>query len=350
MKKFLLLLVAAVLAGGLILGCAQPSSFEVTLKAGSAEGVASDSIKVEPFDGFNLITWKGTSDTSAYYTVYRKSIINDEIDEGTIVKSPSTLSSYGSGVSPIKGIAYRTDTDIVAGAKYVYGVVSYGYKDNSSAYNDTSGDVALGEISYISDIVWQAEPEGGYAAAKKPVPGTELPKVADPTATFVRVNTVKNGAGSKTDVTEKIVITLSGLVPGYKYDVGIAAKWWNPAKPVTAPDSLKERDWGKWGTSYSVTGYGGQWISADNNVFSVRDYLDYGGTKVLDSVALGSLADYTTDDKTYDNWKGRVYVQIGSNVDGVTYPYTGADTDSTTATDFDSNVVKVIGDFNATGK
>jgi hypothetical protein len=344
MKKFLLLLVAAVLVSGLVLSCAQPAtSLEVTLKAGSAENVGSDSITVEPINGYNLITWKGTADASAKYTLYRKSIIDGEIDEGTIV----TPSGIGSGVTPIKGIAYATDTQIVADAQYVYGVVSYGYKNNSQAGGGNTA--SPGEVMYVSDIVWQDEPEGGYVKAKKPAAGTELPAAPAVTATAVRVNTSKPSTSGTTDVADEIVITLKGLTPGYTYTLGIPwTNWFNPlASP--APAAMEERTWGRWNTDsaeYQTTLYTKGWIQINGNsdVFSIADYLDYEGTLELSAVSLG-INDYSEASKSYDNWKARLYVRIGSGISGVTYPRTEADTgtaDAGTGTRFASNEIKLL--------
>jgi hypothetical protein len=339
MKKFLLLLVAVVLAGGLVLSCSQPSSYDITLKAGSAEGVAPDSIKVEAINGYNLITWQNTPDTGNTYTVYRKTIIDGEIDEGTIIANIGSPT-----VTPIKGIAWAQDTNIVADAQYVYGVVSRGYKDNTST-----------DVQYVSEIVWQNEPEGGYVTAKKPAAGTELPVAPAVTATAVRANSSKNSTTGQADVSDGIVFTVKGLVPGYSYTFGIV--WRNQVTPASAsPASFNEIDWGYWGGGFVTTAGGGDWYRGWTSVpatFTISDYLDYGDTIDLSEVTLqfgattGSASyfyDYDSTTKHYlDSWSGRLYVRYGAG-QGVaaTYPVTQADQASTTGTRFNSNEVKLL--------
>jgi hypothetical protein len=328
MKKFLLLLVAVVLAGGLVLSCSQPSSYEITLKAGSAEGVAPDSIKVEAINGSNLITWKGTSDTKEDYTVYRKTIIDGEIDEGTI-----KVIATSANVTPIKGIAYASDSNIDADIQYVYGVVSKGFKEGSA------------DAVTISDLVWQNEPEGGYVKAKKPAAGTELPAAPAVTATIVRVNAEKPGASGMTDVADQAVITLKGITPGYTYRVGIATTnytYYGLQQATLA--TINEVNWGAWDSADTSNSseLDTRWIqiNSDVNVFDIEKYLDYGDTLELSPVSL-QIYDYSTAAETFDNWKGRLYVRIGSGVNGVTYPRTGPEY-TTNGTRFYTNEVKLL--------
>jgi hypothetical protein len=245
---------------------------------------------VEPINGYNLITWKGTADASANYTLYRKSIIDGEIDEGTIkVVGDSRWTSSNVGITPIKAISYVQDWDIETDVQYVYGVVSRGYKDG---YND---------VNSISDLVWQDEPEGGYVKAKKPAAGTAV--AAAPAVTVVgtpvRGNSSTPTTAGVVNVNDSIVITVKGLTPGYTYRFGIA--YTNQTTPNDAsPAALNESNWGSWGgsgnnvvgSSYTdsngnsasaITGNasyyrGWTWINGGSNVFSVQDYLDYGDT------------------------------------------------------------------------
>jgi hypothetical protein len=355
MKKFLLLLVAVVLAGGLVLSCSQPSSYEITLKAGSAEGVAPDSIKVEAINGYNLITWKSPSDTKNDYTVYRKTVIDGEIDEGTI-----KVVTNWTDITPIKAIAYAQDWSIDADAKYVYGIVSRGFKEGSA------------DAVAISDLVWQNEPEGGYVTAKKTAAGTRVDAAPPVTATAVRGDRSTNTTTDVVDIKDTIVITVKGLKPGYSYQFGIA--WINRSSPnaataATAPTDAERGGWAwdaTWytppnGDGYYVSGagqanadYDRGWapINGGYNVFSIADYLDYGDTIELpettlqyspSSSSVSNFYDYysTSANRHYlDSWSGRLYVQYGT--DHGTYPVTAYNGASTDGTRFNSNQVELL--------
>jgi hypothetical protein len=341
MKKFLLLLVAAVLACGLVLSCSQPSAYDITLKAGSAEGVAPDSIKVEALNGSNLITWKSPSDTSGNsgYTVYRKTIIDGEIDEGTI-----TQLSGSAAVTPIKAIAWVQDNNIETDIQYVYGVVSRSYKDGGTSGSD---------VQYVSEIVWQDEPEGGYVKAKKTAAGTAVLEAPPVTATIARGNTRTTTTTGYTEVKDTVVITVTGLVPDYTYKFGIA--WINQSTPNnTTPTAPNERQWGTWNGSIGAANsdYSRGWtqINSGSNVYTIPDYLDYGNTIELtettlqytdDGISARNFDDYSSATKHYlDSWVGRLCVQYDS-VNG-TYPVTAPNYDVAAITTlFFSNEVKL---------
>jgi hypothetical protein len=146
-----------------------------------------------------------------------------------------------------------------------------------------------------------------------------------------------------TDVADSAVITLKGLTPGYTYTLGIATTNWVNPLAGTAP-TLDERHWGAFdnadGTDANINN---SWIqiNSSGDVFSIANYLDYGDTLELSSVNLG-ISDYTTTSKTYDNWKARLYVRIGSGVSGVAYPRTEADTSVATGTRFATNETKLL--------
>jgi hypothetical protein len=357
MKKFLLLLVAVVLAGGLVLSCAQPSSYEITLKAGSAEGVAPDSIKVEAINGYNLITWKGTSDTKEDYTVYRKTVIDGEIDEETI-KVVTTWTE----ITPIKAIAYTQDWNIEADARYVYGIVSRGFKEGSA------------DAVAISDLVWQNEPEGGYVTAKKTAAGTRVAAAPAVTATAVRGDRSTTTTTDVVDIKDTIVITVKGLKPDYSYQFGIA--WINRSSPnavsAVTPTEAQRGGWAvdavwvppagnddgyyRSGAGQANADYDRGWapINGGYNVFSIADYLDYGDTIELPEMTLqysygsgstnvsGFYDYYSTSVSRHelDSWSGRLYVQYGTNYG--TYPVTAYNGGSNDGTRFNSNQVELL--------
>jgi hypothetical protein len=204
MKKFLLLLVAVVLAGGLVLSCAQPSSFEVTLAPGSAEAVSTEAIKYDVLPGYNLVQWDGANDGSSYQ-IYRKTVDadNNPVD--------ASILYLGSGYQTATlQLWFYADQAVKDGEKYQYGIVTVSYKDSGN------------DVVVKSEISWQAETDAvKYAAANKPAPGTKYQVPATPpTVTITPINSSTPGVAipaGQADTADRILITVSGLDLNYKY-------------------------------------------------------------------------------------------------------------------------------------
>jgi hypothetical protein len=199
MKKFLLLLVAAVLVSGLVLSCAQPSSFEVTLAPGSAPEVDGTKIVATALTNAILVKWAAAQDSSGYY-VYRKEVTADGPQDSTLV-----LRSQGASSTP-KGVPYYFDTGIVNGKKYQYGIVSQSYKSGT--------DVVL-----RSEIIWQEETEADKFATASVAAVGEV-AITAPTYTIGKINSTAAGTvalGTDKDFVEDFLLTIDGLVPGIKY-------------------------------------------------------------------------------------------------------------------------------------
>jgi hypothetical protein len=201
MKKTLPLLVAAVLAVGLVISCSQPSSFEVTLTPGSAESVSTEAIKYSALAGGNLVSWDGANDGSSYQ-VYRKTVDadNNPVD--------SSILSLGNGTQTNNlSLWYYLDTAVKNGEKYQYGIVTVGYKD-----------AANGGVVVRSEIAWQAETDTNkYAAANVPVVGSKFSVPSFPEVKIDMINSVIPGTTGLEDFADKMLVTISNLDPFYSY-------------------------------------------------------------------------------------------------------------------------------------
>jgi hypothetical protein len=103
---------------------------------------------------------------------------------------------------------YYLDKAVKNGEKYQYGIVTTGYKN--------ANDVVV-----KSEIAWQDETDTNkYAAANKPAVGSKFSVPAFPEVKIDLINSVTPGislpAGSE-DVADKMLVTISGLDPFYKY-------------------------------------------------------------------------------------------------------------------------------------
>jgi hypothetical protein len=278
MKKTLLLLVAAVLALGLVISCAQPSSFEVTLTPGSAEAVSTESIKYDVLPGYNLVQWDGANDGSGY-GIYRKTV---DADNNPVDASILALNN-GSQTNTLK-LWYYQDTAVKDGEKYQYGIVTTSYKDSGN------------DVVVKSEIAWQAETETSkYAAANVPAKGTKYSLPATlPEATITLVNTSIPGTSGWLDVADQAVLTISKLDLNYTYKLGIQ---------TSTSSGTPE-------TSYT----GGFTLNSGNDIWGgnaaarISNYLENGTTIILSGITTG-YADTTTL-TAYDTYAKRLVVQI----------------------------------------
>jgi hypothetical protein len=264
MKKFLLLLVAAVLAGGLVLSCTQPSSFEVTLTPGSAPAVNGEKIVAEQLVNSILVKWDAAED-SAGYTVYRKEVGADGPVDSTLVRR-------GNGTASPKGVPYYLDTGVKDGVTYQYGIVSQSYKSGT--------DVIL-----ISDVVWQSETETSKFAKAAIVAAGLVDLPATPSYKASPVDTIPPGAG-QTNFYEETLVEFTGLVPGYIYGLRVES---------CIDTTVGTPVWSS-GSSFSYN-------------WSIGDYVDNGKVEFAQIVSTGANNSATAT--TYDKYGYRVTAQIG---------------------------------------
>jgi hypothetical protein len=309
MKQFLLLLAAVVLACGLVISCAQPSSFDITLKAGDAPEVIGESIKYVALQGANLVRWDG-SDEHADYIIYRKTL---DTDGNPVDSSILQLASSASQTLSLK-LWYYLDNGIKAGEKYQYGIVAQGYKAGTDV------------LSY-SGIVWQ-EGEGYATAAIVPEVGTKYQVPADAAGvkiTITPIKAVSSGVALPTGTVETadtILIKAENLDLNYDYklhsqasslgtELGYAAITQNATGDIT--NEL-------WGTGQ--TG-GTPWDR------KISNYIENGGT-----VSLTVLSGWGTSWVSADTTTRRVVIQYDTAINGGVLEYKTA---NTAVTNLDDN-------------
>jgi hypothetical protein len=271
MKKFLLLLVAVVLAGGLVLSCSQPSSYEVTLTPGSAPSVEGEKIVAEQLVNSILVKWDAAQDSAGYY-VYRKEVGADGPIDATLVIGNS--GAIITTLSP-KGVPYYLDTGVKDGVTYQYGIASQSYKD--------SGDVVV-----RSEVVWQAETDTSKFAKAAIIAKGLVKLPATPTYTASKIDTTPPQTG-ETNYVESTYLTFSGLLPGYEYT-------WTPEFANIANPTAG--DWNATGGSLTYT-------------WDIGNYVDDGS--VLYSEITDTGASNTSTASAYVNYAFRVRVDIGLN-------------------------------------
>jgi hypothetical protein len=272
------------LALGLVISCAQPSSFEVTLTPGSAEPVSTESIKYDVLPGYNLVQWDGAND-GAGYMVYRKTVDadNNPVD--------SSILSLGVGLQTTTlKLWYYQDVAVKDGEKYQYGIVTVGYKDSASS---SGGGLSGGDVVVKSEIAWQAETDTvKYAAANVPAKGTKYSLPATlPEATITLVNTTIPGTSGGVDVAEGAVFTISKLDLNYVYKIEIQ---------TSASSGTPE-------TSYGYPTFSGNDIWGNNPAARISNYLENGTTIIL------TTATGYTDNPVPSYWDAtakRLVVQI----------------------------------------
>jgi hypothetical protein len=269
MKKFLLLLVAVVLAGGLVLSCAQPSSFEVTLTPGSAPSVEGEKIVAEQVVNSILVKWDAAEDSASYY-VYRKEVGADGPIDATLVLRASNSTT----LSP-KGVPYYQDTAVKDGVTYQYGIASQSYKDG-------------GDVVVKSEVVWQAETETSKFAKATVIAKGLVKLPATPTYTASKIDTQAATTANPNNYVEQTYLTFSGLLPGYTYN-------WIPQFATDA--NLPNPGWANTG-SLTYT-------------WDIGNYVDDGS--VLYSEITNTGASNSNSSTTYTNYGYRVQVTIGLN-------------------------------------
>jgi hypothetical protein len=270
MKKFLLLLVAVVLAGGLVLSCSQPSSFEVTLTPGSAPEVDGEKIVAEQLVNSILVKWDAAVD-SAGYMVYRKEVGADGPIDATLVQRASSVTTFST-----KGVPYYQDTGVKDGVTYQYGIVSQSYKSGT--------DVIL-----RSEVVWQAETETNKFAKAAIIAEGLVKLPATPTYAASKIDTTPAGTG-EINFVERTHLTFSGLLPGYTY---------NFTPQMSTNINAGTPSWSGTGGSLTYT-------------WSLADYVDDGSvlySEITDTGADNQNTGYTG----YNNYGFRVTVSIGLN-------------------------------------
>jgi hypothetical protein len=198
MKKFLLLLVAAVLACGLVLSCTQPSAYDITLQPGSAPAVDGTKIVASALTNAILVKWDAAEDSAGSY-VYRKEVNADgPIDATLVLRSGSSVYTT---TSP-KGVPYYFDTGIVNEKKYQYGIASQSYKNAS-------------DVVAKSEVVWQEVENNAFAQAKVIALG-EVP-ITLPTYTVEKINSTPLTGTQTQDFAETFLLTFENLEPGITY-------------------------------------------------------------------------------------------------------------------------------------
>jgi hypothetical protein len=270
MKKFLLLLVAAVLVSGLVLSCAQPSSYEVTLAPGSAPEVDGTKITAAALTNAILVKWDSAQDSGGYY-VYRKEVDKDE----TLVSRTNSVS-----YTP-KGVPYYFDTGIANGKKYQYGIVSYSYKSGT--------DVVL-----KSEIIWQSETETNkFVEAKVSAPGEVT--VTPPTYKVAAIDNIAETSG-QSNYAEKWILTFTGLVPGISYSFQVQQE----SQP--SGTTLTESHWSTYngtGNSFTYNFTNG----SNSTVNRIGAFVDNANT-IAFSTEVSAPGNATTD--TYKEYSYRV--------------------------------------------
>jgi hypothetical protein len=316
MKKFLLLLVAAVLACGLVLSCSQPSSFEVTLKPAGADSIDPATIKVEQFHGSNLVTWTGINESGGYI-IYRREIKDSEPVESTFKAVSGSIDQPSTSASTVKKIPYYSDTGIADGVTYQYGIASVSHR---STYNAPAA----------SDIAWQEETDTvKFVVGYRKLVNTPIAMPATlPTLKATQFNTA-SPASDSTDKNYKdaVQLDISGLDGNYNYAVGY--QFIN----IGSPD---EDDWGVITTLVTA-----------NRIRTVDNYLDYGYVLSFSTDALGttplSIGFSDNPDGTYTNRKVRFVVTVTAGADNE-YIVVQANPTDTSHNQYLDNTKVVIGD------
>ncbi|MDR1173880.1 MAG: hypothetical protein LBK83_00240 [Treponema sp.] len=282
MKKFLLLLVAVVLAGGLVLSCAQPSSYEVTLTPGSAPAVEGEKIVAEQLVNAILVKWDAAED-SAGYIVYRKEVGADGPIDATLVQRANPVTTF----SP-KGVPYYLDTGVKDGVTYQYGIASRSYK--------TGQDVIL-----VSEVVWQAETDTSkFVKAAIAAEGIVALPATAPSYAAAKLN-VGLPASGDADQSEGALLTFSGLVPGYRYT-------FQPQISLTSTPA-----WSNIGPSTSFT------YNLSN---AIGAYIDDSGIVFSEIVSTGADDTHASGSNYYQYYGFRLLVTY--DVDSATGFYAGS--------------------------
>jgi hypothetical protein len=281
MKKTLLLLVAAVLALGLVISCAQPSSFEVTLKPAGAESIDPTTIKVEQFHGFNLVTWTGINESGGYI-IYRREIKDSEPVESTFKAVSGSIDSPSVTASTVKKIPYYGDSGIADGVIYQYGIASVSHRSTSNA-------------PAASDIAWQEETDTvKFVVGYKKLGNTPIAMPATlPTLKATQFNTASPASDSGLkNYNDAVQIDISDLDMNYDYAVGYQ---------VVVGASPDEDNWG------TITS-----LITSTQIGTLDNYLDYGNVLSF-STSGGSpltIGFYDALDTTFTNRKVRFVVTV----------------------------------------
>jgi hypothetical protein len=284
MKKTLLLFVAAVLALGLVISCAQPSSYEVTLKAGGGESIDPATIKAEQFHGFNLVTWTGINESRGY-VIYRREIKESEPVDSTFKAVSGTIDNPSDSTSTVKKIPYYTDTGIADGVTYQYGIASVSHR--STYYTPA-----------VSEIAWQEETDASkFVVGHKKLVNTPIAMPTPlPTVAVTQYNTASPASDSSNkNYKDAVQIDITaGLNMNYNYDIGY--QYVTTASP----------DEDDWSIIYSLI--------SSSQISSVNNYLDYGNVLSFSTYSGGStplsVGFSDNPDGTYTNRKVRFVVTV----------------------------------------
>jgi hypothetical protein len=284
MKKTLLLLVAAVLAVGLVISCAQPATnLTVTLKPDSAEAVADASTIVSrAIVNSVLVTWPPAVD-SVSYVVFRREVNDDGPIESTFNQVNSTLALVGT--STIKKIPYFLDNNVENGVKYQYGIATQNYKNDSSN---------TGFYPYYSDIVWQEETDASkFVTAKVAAKGlVDIPTA--PTYTIAKIDSTAAVAPNPTNYVENFFVTFSGLVPGYTY--ALTAQACLDANATTPT----------WQTTLSPGGANSGTVGQPSFTFTIANYVDNDYSVEYSTIITSGAVNQAASDTSYTNYGYRI--------------------------------------------
>jgi hypothetical protein len=191
MKKALLLLVTAVVAGVLILGCAQPEFDGSSLNVNNYGVEAPQNVAATAYTGAVRVTWDAPKTPVSGYRVIRK--IKDSDAEPVTVQSTN-------------GTTYWTVDNVLSGPTKLENGQTYIYK--VVAYNNAGQGV--GAIT--------AESEEKEVVAIAPAPGSVLALPATPTLEVVGSYPSSSAAGTTTSTYN---LKVSGLDPAYSYQYRI---------------------------------------------------------------------------------------------------------------------------------
>jgi hypothetical protein len=190
MKKTLLLLVAVVLAGMLILGCAQPTEIDGSSLSVNNYGVEPpQNVKVEAYTGAVLITWEAPKAGVNGYRILRQ--VKDSSDAPVLIDSVTNATSYVD--------ARLTGPTKLTTGTYIYTVASY----------NTAGQ----GVGYAT-----AEAEGKEVAVTVPALGSTLPLPAVPTLEVLSKIPASSATGNNTF---DYALKISGINPAYTYALSV---------------------------------------------------------------------------------------------------------------------------------
>jgi hypothetical protein len=324
MKKIFLLFVSVIVAGTLIVSCAQPespSSLTVTSVVPIIEGVQADSIKAEAYPDGILVTWAAGNEAYNYW-IWRR-----EVDAGgNPVEGSAGILDGTASFSPVKKIPYYWDSSTKKDARYQYGIVLRGYKNGNLDAQPTS------------EIVWQSEGSvagpGVFNSNTDPKEKREIPAALTASVTKINTSVGNDTSASEVDRPELAEITLTGFDFGYTYSFTI--EFYNGGSALINASSFGNATsiplwWDNDDSGYSMaaveyTRFTRFSLDRTNEAGSspIANYVDTGSwaTTLVIPVNLtssppfvGGLYPYRLNDTSsaaiFDNWQARIVAVVG---------------------------------------